>query len=70
MQVVEMDTSKVVNPVEHLRGEIKGLGNTIDEIDGNIATLYVQKARISALRDALVAGVQALHGGEEMPDPS
>jgi hypothetical protein len=59
-----MDTSKVVNPVEHLRGEIKGLSNTIDEIDGNIATLYVQKARMVALRDALVAGVETLYGSE------
>jgi hypothetical protein len=62
--MTDIDTSQVVNPAEHLRGEIKGLKNTIDEIDGNVATLYVQKARISALHDALVAGVEALYGSE------
>lgn len=64
LQVVDMDTSNVVNPAEHLRGEIKGLKNTIDEIDGNIATLYVHKARTVALHAALVAGVESLYGVE------
>jgi hypothetical protein len=62
--MTNIDTSQVVNPAEHLRGEIKGLKNTIDEIDGNVATLYVQKARMVALHDALVAGVGQLYGSE------
>lgn len=57
-----MDTSQVVNPIEHLRGEIKGIGDTLAEIDGNIATMYVQRARMIVLHDALVAGFRALHG--------
>ena len=61
-----MDTSNVVNPVEHLRSEIKGIGDTLAEIDGNIATMYVQRARMLVLHDALVAGFTSLHG--EPPD--
>jgi hypothetical protein len=59
-----MDTSQVVNPCAHLRSEVKNLDNTIDEIDGNIATLYVQRARMVAVRDALQAGTEALYGSE------
>lgn len=57
-----MDTSQVVDPVAHLREEIKGIGDTLAEIDGNIATMYVQRARMLVLHDALVAGFTALHG--------
>jgi hypothetical protein len=62
-----MDTSQVVNPVEFLRNEAKVIGNSIAEIDGNIATLHVQRARMVALHDAMVAGTNALYGEPAVP---
>lgn len=60
-----MDTSKVVNPVEHLRGEIQNMSNAIDELDGQIATAHVHKARMTVLRDTLKVGLTAVFGEGE-----
>ena len=57
-----MDASKVMNPVEFLREESKVVEDSIGEIDGTIAGLYVQRARMVALHAAMVAGTNAIYG--------
>lgn len=64
-----MDTSQVMDPAAYLRKEVKTIGDAIAEIDGTIATLYVQRAQMLALHDAVVAGIAALHG-ELAPNPN
>ena len=64
-----MDTSRVMDPAAFLRKEVKTIGDAISEIDGTIATLYVQRAQMLALLDAVVAGIAALHG-DLAPNPN
>jgi hypothetical protein len=67
--VADFDTSQVVNPVEHLNGELKGISNLIAEIEGQIATLVVQKARLVLMYDALRTGVEIMFGAEDPEGP-
>ena len=57
-----MDTTQVMNPLEFLREETKVIGDNISDIDGTIAGLYVQRARMVALHAAMVAGTNSIYG--------
>lgn len=56
------DASKVVDPAASLRGEIKGLTDTLADMDGKLLEIIVQRKRLEVLRDCMVAGFKVTFG--------
>lgn len=56
------DASQVVKPVESLRGEIAGINKVIEDIEGKLLELVVQRERMIVMRNCMDAGLKSIFG--------